>query len=211
MLDTLTDAIGDRDLLLILDNAEQVLGAVAELADAVIRSCPRVCLLVTSREPLGVSGEHVFRVPAWQSRPPISPTPAGWPPSSRCSCSRSTPRCSGGASSSMTPTPAAVAAICVRLDGIPLALELAAARLGSLSAAEINARLDQRFRLLTTGSRTALPRHQTLRALIDWSYDLLSPEEQIVLERLSVFAGGWTLDAAEAVARGGDVAGMAGA
>jgi len=100
---------------------------------------------------------------------------------------------------------AAVAAICVRLDGIPLALELAAARLGSLSAPEINARLDQRFRLLTTGNRTALPRHQTLRALIDWSYDLLSPQEQIVFERLSVFAGGWTLDAAEAVAHGSDV------
>src|SRR3984885_14728660 len=101
---------------------------------------------------------------------------------------------------------AAVAAICVRLDGIPLALELAAARLGSLSAPEINARLDQRFRLLTTGNRTALPRHQTLRALIDWSYDLLSPQERSVFERLSVFAGGWTLEAAEAVACGGDVA-----
>ncbi|MGH3169302.1 MAG: hypothetical protein ACRDN0_25905 [Trebonia sp.] len=100
---------------------------------------------------------------------------------------------------------AAVAAICVRLDGIPLALELAAARVGSLSAPEINARLDQRFRLLTTGNRTARPRHQTLRALIDWSYDMLTSEEQIVFDRLSVFAGGWTLDAAEAVASGGDV------
>ena len=94
---------------------------------------------------------------------------------------------------------AAVAAVCVRLDGIPLALELAAARLGSLSVPEISSRLDQRFRLLTGGSRTALPRHQTLRALIDWSYDLLNPEERIVLDRLSVFAGGWTLAAAEAV------------
>ncbi len=100
---------------------------------------------------------------------------------------------------------AAVAAICVRLDGIPLALELAAARLGSLSVSEINARLDQRFRLLTTGNRAARPRHQTLRALIDWSYDLLSPHERIVFERLSVFAGGWDLDAAEAVTPGGDV------
>ena len=94
---------------------------------------------------------------------------------------------------------AAVAAVCVRLDGIPLALELAAARLGSLSVPEISSRLDQRFRLLTGGSRTALPRHQTLRALIDWSYDLLNPEEQMLLDRLSVFAGGWTLAAAEAV------------
>jgi non-specific serine/threonine protein kinase len=97
-----------------------------------------------------------------------------------------------------------VAAVCVRLDGIPLALELAAARLGSLSVSEINSRLDQRFRLLTGGSRAALPRHQTLRALIDWSYDLLNPEEQLVLDRLSVFAGGWTLDAAEAVTSVGD-------
>ena len=99
---------------------------------------------------------------------------------------------------------AAVAAVCVRLDGIPLALELAAARLGALSVPEINSRLDQRFRLLTGGSRTALPRHQTLRALIDWSYDLLNPKEQIVFDRLSVFAGGWTLDAAEAVTTAGD-------
>ncbi|HYX62081.1 MAG TPA: LuxR C-terminal-related transcriptional regulator, partial [Streptosporangiaceae bacterium] len=94
---------------------------------------------------------------------------------------------------------AAVASVCVRLDGIPLALELAAARLGSLSVPEISSRLDHRFRLLTGGSRTALPRHQALRALIDWSYDLLNPEEQTVLDRLSVFAGGWTLAAAEAV------------
>ena len=99
---------------------------------------------------------------------------------------------------------AAVAAVCVRLDGIPLALELAAARLGSLSVPEISSRLDQRFRLLTGGSRTALPRHQTLRALIDWSYDLLTPDEQVVLGRLSVFAGGWTLAAAEAVTAAGD-------
>ena len=97
--------------------------------------------------------------------------------------------------------------MCVRLDGIPLALELAAARLGSLSVSEISSRLDQRFRLLTGGSRTALPRHQTLRALIDWSYDLLHPEEQILLGRLSVFAGGWTLEAAEAVTSAGDAGG----
>ena len=94
---------------------------------------------------------------------------------------------------------AAVASVCVRLDGIPLALELAAAWLGSLTVPEISSRLDQRFRLLTGGSRTVLPRHRTLRALIDWFCDLLNPEEQTVLGRLSVFAGGWTLAAAEAV------------
>src|SRR5258705_12212525 len=98
----------------------------------------------------------------------------------------------------------AVAAVCVRLDGIPLALELAAARMGSLTVPEISSRLDQRFRLLTGGSPTALPRHQTLRALIDWSYDLLTPGEQIVLARLSVFACGWTLEAAHAVTSAGD-------
>jgi predicted ATPase/DNA-binding NarL/FixJ family response regulator len=206
MLDTLIDAIGDRDLLVILDNAEQVLGAVAELADAVIRSCPRVCLLVTSREPLGISGEHVFRVPG------LAVPPADLAAPDRLAAFESVQLFAEHAALHRRgfivddASAAAVAAICVRLDGIPLALELAAARLGSLSVSEINARLDQRFRLLTTGNRTALPRHQTLRALIDWSYDLLSSQEQTVLDRLSVFAGGWTLDAAEAVARAGDVA-----
>jgi len=206
MLDTLIDAIGDRDLLLILDNAEQVLGAVAELADAIIRSCPRVCLLVTSREPLGISGEYVFRVPG------LAVPPADLAAPDRLAAFESVQLFADHAALHQRgfiiddASAAAVAAICVRLDGIPLALELAAARLGSLSVSEINARLDQRFRLLTTGNRTALPRHQTLRALIDWSYDLLSSEERIVFDRLSVFAGGWTLDAAEAVARGGDVA-----
>jgi predicted ATPase/DNA-binding CsgD family transcriptional regulator len=204
-LATLADAVGDRDLLVILDNAEHVLGAVAELADTMIRSGAGVCLLVTSREPLGVSGEHVFRVPGLA-------VPSG---------DLAVPeRLAGFESVQLFAEHAAlhrrgfiiddgnaeaVAAICVRLDGIPLALELAAARIGSLSVSEINARLDQRFRLLTTGSRTALPRHQTLRALVDWSYELLSPEERSVFERLAVFAGGWTLDAAAAVASDGEV------
>ena len=205
-LDTLIDALGDRDLLLILDNAEHVLGAVADLADAIIRSCPRVCLLVTSREPLGCSGEHIFRVPG------LTVPPADLAAPGRLAAFESVQLFAEHAALHRRgfivddANAAAVAAICVRLDGIPLALELAAARLGSLSASEINARLDQRFRLLTMGNRTALPRHQTLRALIDWSYDLLSPEERSVFERLSVFAGGWTLDAAEAVATSGDVA-----
>ena len=206
LLDTLVDAVGDQELLLILDNAEHVLGAVAELADAVIRSCPRACLLVTSREPLGMSGEHVSRVPA------LTVPPAGLAVPDQLADFESVQLFTEHAARHQQgftvddANAAAVAAICVRLDGIPLALELAAARLGVLSVSEINARLDQRFRLLTTGNRTARPRHQTLRALIDWSYDLLSPEERSVLERLSVFAGGWTLDAAEAVACGGDVA-----
>jgi predicted ATPase/class 3 adenylate cyclase/DNA-binding CsgD family transcriptional regulator len=206
VLDTLTDAISDRDLLLILDNAEHVLGAVAELADAVIRSCPRACLLVTSREQLGRSGEHVFLVTG------LTVPPANLAVADRLVAFESVQLFAEHAALHQRgfavddDSAAAVAAICVRLDGIPLALELAAARLGLLSAAEISARLDHRFRLLTTGNRTALPRHQTLRALIDWSYDLLSPQERVVFGRLSVFAGGWTLDAAEAAASGGDVA-----
>jgi predicted ATPase/class 3 adenylate cyclase/DNA-binding CsgD family transcriptional regulator len=200
MLGTLIDAIGDQNLLMILDNAEHVLGEVAELANAIIRSCPRVFLLVTSREPLGVGGEHVFRVPG------LAVPPADLAAPDLLAAFESVQLFAEHAALQQRgfvvddANAAAVAAICARLDGIPLALELAAARLGSLSAPEINVRLDQRFRLLTTGSRTARPRHQTLRALIDWSYDLLSPEERSVFERLSVFAGDWTLDAAEAVA-----------
>ena len=202
MPDTLIEAISKRNLLMILDNAEHVLDAVAELANAIIRSCPRVCLLVTSREPLGVSGEHVFRVPG------LAVPPADLAAPDLLAAFESVQLFAEHAALQQRgfvvddANAAAVAAICARLDGIPLALELAAARLGSLSAPEINVRLDQRFRLLTTGSRTARPRHQTLSALIDWSYDLLSPQERSLFERLSVFAGGWTLDAAEAVASG---------
>ena len=162
--------------------------------------------MVTSREPLGTSGEHVFRVAG------LAVPPAGLAAPDQLAGFESVELFAEHAALHQRSfavddaSAAAVAAICRRLDGIPLALELAAARLGSLSVSEINARLDQRFRLLTTGSRTAVARHQTLRALIDWSYDLLSPEERIVFGRLSVFAGGWTLEAAEAVAHGGDVA-----
>jgi len=204
MLDSLVDAIGGRYLLVVLDNAEHVLGAAAKLADAMMRCCPRACLLVTSREPLGISGEHVFRVS------PLAVPPADLAAPGRLAAFESVQLFAERASMHRQGfaldegNAAAVAAVCVRLDGIPLALELAAARLGSLSVPEISARLDQRFRLLTGGSRTALPRHQTLRALIDWSYDLLNPEERIVLDRLSVFAGGWTLEAADAVISAGD-------
>jgi len=202
ILDTLIDAVGDRHLLVVLDNAEHVLGAAAKLADALMRSCPRAYLLVTSREPLGISGEHVFRIPS------LTVPPADLAAPGRLAAFESVQLFAERAAMYRQgfvlddANAAAVAAVCVRLDGIPLALELAAARLGSLSVPEIASRLDQRFRLLTGGSRTALPRHQTLRALIDWSYDLLNPEEQMVLGRLSVFAGGWTLAAAEAVNAG---------
>ena len=206
MLNTLVDTVGDRYLLVVLDNAEHVLDAVAKLADAVMRSCPRAYLLVTSREPLGVSGEHVFRVPSLAVPPAdlAAPGPLAAFESVQLFAERAVTYRQGFALDHANA--AAVAAVCVRLDGIPLAIELAAARLGSLSVPEISSRLDQRFRLLTGGSRTALPRHQTLRALIDWSYDLLNPAEQLVLDRFSVFAGGWTLAAAEAVTLAGDAA-----
>ena len=162
MLDTLLDAVGDRYLMMVLDNAEHVLGAAAKLADAMMRSCPQASLLVTSREPLGVSGEHVFRVP------PLAVPPADLAAPDRLTAfesvqlfaERAAMHRQGFALDDVNA--AAVASVCVRLDGIPLALELAAARLGSLSVPEISSRLDQRFRLLTGGSRTALPRHQTL-------------------------------------------------
>ena len=204
MLDTLLDAVGDRYLLVVLDNAEHVLGATAKLADAMVRSCPRALLLVTSREPLGISGEHVFRVPSLAVPPAdlAAPDQLAAFESVQLFVERAAMRRKGFGLNDANA--AAVAAVCIRLDGIPLALELAAGRLGSLSVPEISSRLDQRFRLLTGGSRTALPRHQTLRALIDWSYDLLNPEEQMVADRLSVFAGGWTLEAAEAVISAGD-------
>ena len=207
ILETLVEAVGGRYLLLVLDNAEHVLGAAAKLADALMRCCPQACVLVTSREPLGISGEHVFRVP------PLAVPPAELAAPGRLAsfesvqlfAERAVMHRQGFAVDDANA--AGVAAVCVRLDGIPLALELAAARLGSLSVSEVSARLDQRFRLLTGGSRTALPRHQTLRALIDWSYDLLNPGERLVLDRLSVFAGGWTLEAAEAVTSAGDSGG----
>lgn len=207
MLETLVEAVGGRYLLVVLDNAEHVLGAAAKLADALMRCCPRACVLVTSREPLGISGEHVFRVP------PLAVPPAELAAPGRLASFESVQLFAERAVMHRQgftiddANAAAVAAVCVRLDGIPLALELAAARLGSLSVSEVSARLDQRFRLLTGGSRTALPRHQTLRALIDWSYDLLNPGERLVLDRLSVFAGGWTLEAAEAVTSAGDSGG----
>ena len=204
VLDTLIEAVGDRYLMVVLDNAEHVLGAAAKLADALIRSCPRAYLLVTSREPLGTRGEHMFRVPSLPVPPAglADPGPLAAFESVQLFTEHAAMHRQGFTLDDANA--AAVASVCARLDGIPLALELAAARLGSLSVLEISSRLDQRFRLLTGGSRTALPRHQTLRALIDWSYDLLNPEEQVVLDRLSVFAGGWTLQAAEAVTSRGD-------
>ncbi|MFJ6798803.1 BTAD domain-containing putative transcriptional regulator [Streptomyces sp. NPDC091268] len=177
-----------RRLLLVLDNCEHVIGAAATLAERLLTHCPGVRILATSREPLGVPGEHVR---------PVEPLPPD--PAHRLFAERGAAARPGFTAAE---DPAAVAEICARLDGLPLAIELAAARLRLLTPRQIADRLDNRFRLLTTGARTArtmLPRQQTLRAVVDWSWDLLDKPERTVLRRLSVFAGGCDLAAAEAV------------
>ncbi|MFD9479796.1 ATP-binding protein [Streptomyces nojiriensis] len=181
----LVEHCAHRTLLLVLDNCEHVIGAVAELAERLLTHCPGVRILATSREPLGVPGETVRPVE------PLPPDPAHQLFADRGASARPGFR--------PTDDPAAVAEICARLDGLPLAIELAAARLRLLTPRQIADRLDDRFRLLTSGARTVLPRQQTLRAVVDWSWDLLDEAERTVLRRLSVFAGGCDLDAAEAV------------
>ncbi|MFD3315603.1 BTAD domain-containing putative transcriptional regulator [Streptomyces sp. NPDC058694] len=177
-----------RSQLLILDNCEHVIGAAAELAETLLTHCPGLTILATSREPLGVPGESVRPVE------PLLPDPAH-----RLFTERAV---AAHPDADIGHDPAAVDEICRRLDGLPLAIELAAARLRMLTPRQIADRLDDRFRLLTSGSRTALPRQQTLRAVVDWSWDLLDNPERTVLRELSVFAGGWDLDAAEAVCSG---------
>ncbi len=205
VLDTLVEAVGPGRLLVLLDNCEHVLGACAKLADMLLRGCPNIALLATSREPLGVDGERVHRVPSMDT--PSDGDSAGEVQAAeavRLFAERAAQH--GVLLSWEEPTARVVGRICRRLDGIPLAIELAAARLRVMPAAELDARLDQRFSLLTGGSRAALPRQQTLRALVDWSWELLNAAERQVLARLSVFAGGFDLAAAEAVASGPEVA-----
>jgi predicted ATPase len=203
---TLIEHLKSRHALLVLDNAEHLLGACAQLADALLRHCPKVVLLMTSREALGLSGEQTYRVPSLSMPDPkhdVTPERVAPYESVRLFIERAQLNLPQFAVTHENAP--ALASVCHRLDGIPLALELAAARVRSMSIQEIDRRLDQRFRLLTGGSRTALPRQRTLRALIDWSYDLLSEAEKSLLGRLSVFAGGWTLDAAEEVCAGNGV------
>ncbi|KOV79228.1 AfsR family transcriptional regulator [Streptomyces sp. NRRL WC-3618] len=178
-----------RSQLLILDNCEHLIDAAAELAETLLTHCPGLTILATSREPLGVPGESVRPVE------PLLPDPA------RRLFEERAATVSPGARTALRDTEA-VEEICRRLDGLPLAIELAAARLRLLTPRQIADRLDDRFRLLTSGSRTALPRQQTLRAVVDWSWDLLDEPERTVLREVSVFAGGWDLTAAEAVCTG---------
>jgi predicted ATPase/class 3 adenylate cyclase len=196
----LVEHLRPKQVLLVLDNCEHLLDASAHLADALLRACPGLTILATSREPLGVSGEVVFRVPSL-SLPDLRRVPGteqvGDSDAVRLFVDRA-----AAAKTGFTLTDAnagAVARVCQRLDGIPLAIELAAARVRGLTVQQIASHLDERFRLLTGGSRAALPRHQTLRGLIDWSYDLLSETERTLFRRLTAFTGGWTLEAAAAV------------
>jgi predicted ATPase/class 3 adenylate cyclase len=197
---TLLNSLRSRSLLLVLDNCEHLLSACANLAEDVLRSCPNVKILATSREGLGVPGERTYRVPPLSAADPRQlPGLEELRELEAVSLFADRARFSQP-DFAVTPANAlAVAQVCHRLDGIPLAIELAAARVKALPVEKLAERLDDRFRLLTGGSRTALPRQQTLRALIDWSYDLLSERERALLRCLSVFAGGWTLEAAEAV------------
>ena len=204
MINTVVEAVGQRSLLLLLDNCEHVIDACAKLADALLRNCPHIALLATSREPLGIDGECVHRVPSMDTPADgddmdvIAGTEAV-----RLFTDRTAQH--GMPLAWDEPTAQVVGRICRRLDGIPLAIELGAARLRVMSVTELDARLDERLSILTGGSRAALPRQRTLRAVVDWSWELLNAAERQVLARLSVFAGGFDLAAADAVAAGQDV------
>ena len=205
-----TDAIAaflrSRRVLLILDNCEHVIAAAARLADALLKTCPGVFLLATSREALSVAGEHAYPVPLLDV-PPRSTSLTAAQAMEHSAVQLFVERAASalGRFSLTDETAPIVAEICRRLDGIPLAIELAAPRLKVLTPEALLARLDDQLHLLTAGSRTAVPRQQTLRAAIEWSYALLSEAEQAMLRRLGVFAGSFTLEAVAAVATGAPV------
>jgi predicted ATPase len=189
----LAEIIGDQELVVVLDNCEHVIGAAAQVAEELLGHCPGLRLLATSREGLRIAGEIIWPVP------PLAPADAVQLFVARVGAS--------GASIGIGDAQLGVVAdICARLDGLPLAIELAAARTRAFPLAQIASRLDDRFRLLTGGSRTALPRQQTLRAVVDWSYELLFEDEQRVFERLAVLPGGCDLATAEAVCADEDLA-----
>jgi predicted ATPase/transcriptional regulator with XRE-family HTH domain len=199
-LDTMVEYLRDQQLLLLLDNCEHLIETMARLIETLVHRCPDLHILTTSRERLEIDGEAVWLVPPLALPPEngdLSIAELTGHDSIRLFVERATAALPTFALTEQNA--AAVAQLCRRLDGIPMALELAAARVRILRVEEIVARLDDRFRLLTGGNRAAPPRHQTLRALIDWSYDLLPPVEQRLLRRLSVFAGGFSLEEVEAI------------
>jgi non-specific serine/threonine protein kinase len=202
-LETITEWLRSRQTLLVLDNCEHLIAACADLADSLLRSCPRLTIIATSREGLNVPGEALMPVPSLRL-----PDGDKMPPLDELreyeAITLFVARCSAFQPDfALTEENASdVLRICRRLDGVPLALELAAARVRVLSVSQVAKRLDDRFRLLTGGGRNAVARQQTLRGLIDWSYELLTEAERLLLRRLSIFVGGSTLEAAEAVCAG---------
>jgi predicted ATPase len=207
ILTTLLEVLRSRTVLLLLDNCEHLIDACARLADAVLQTCVQVRILATSRELLGVRGETTFRVPSLALPDPTLTSPEDLLQREAVVLFVERARALVPGFGVTRENAAALVEVCQRLDGIPLAIELAAARVRVLTVEQIATRLNDRFRLLTGGSRTALRRQQTLRALIDWSHDLLSRAEHILFRRLAVFAGGWTLEAAEAVCSGAGIEG----
>jgi len=200
----LTTYLRTKTMLLIFDNCEHIVETCAQFSETLLRACVNLRIMVTSRETLGVMGERVLRVPSLQLPDIQQPQPLH--DLAQYEAIRLFVDRAATVKPAFTLNEAnavAVTQICQQLDGVPLAIELAAARVRAMTPEQIAARLDDRFRLLTGGSRTALPRQQTLRAMIDWSWDLLSEAECTLLRRLAVFLGGWTLEAAEAVC--GDV------
>ena len=206
VLESLERGIGDRELLLLLDNCEHVVAACAEAADRLLRACPNLRVLATSREPLAVAGETIWAVPPL-AVPAEGPTPTREEMAESEAVALFLDRAAaarpGYALDERTVEP--LARLVRALDGIPLAIELAAARVRALTVEQIVERLDGLFDLLRGGSRTAMPHHQTLEAAIDWSHRMLSDGERALFRRLSVFAGGWSLEAAEAVCPDGEV------
>lgn len=196
--DRVIAAVRERAMLLILDNCEHVIESAATFAHRVLGECPRLRILATSREPLGITGEALW--PVAPLALPTDDSEIDASPAVRLLQDRAR-----AVRADLALDPETMARICRALDGMPLAIELAAARLRTMSLEQLANRLDDRFRLLTGGSRTALPRHRTLRAVVDWSWELLSDAERAALRRLSVFAGGASLEAAEQVCAGGEV------
>lgn len=191
-LEALVQAIGSKSMLLVLDNCEHIVDGTARTLAAILRACANVRILASSRQALGIAGEAAYRMPSL----PLETSAALFAERARAV----------DQNFALTGESAvAVAEICRRLDGIPLAIELAAARVKILSPQQIHSRLDQRFRVLTGGSRDVLPRQQTLRSLIDWSYDLLDERERTLFRRLSIFVDGFTLEGAMAVCSGADL------
>ena len=198
-------AIGAQKLLLVLDNCEHVIDAAARLAETIVRMCSRTTILATSREILKIEGEYVYRVPPLDA-PPEHEEPGNILAHSAVQLFIAKTTALHSDFSPHGENLPTIAAICRRLDGIPLAIDFAATRVATLGLQRVAADLDDRLGMLTSGRRTALPRHQTLRATLDWSYELLPERERLIMRRLAVFAGNFTAEAASLVAAGGEIA-----